>query len=97
MIIEVDRSVYSDACITKCVYALSNDLDCRRTLCGERERIEVSPRAVDLSPAEVQHLFLCTLNDYKAREVIATETHDIRTILYAKAFADCDEFEEMAP
>ena len=42
----------------------------------------------------VRHLFLQTLNDYKAREIIATETKDIRTILYAKAFADCEDFDE---
>ena len=34
-----------------------------------------------------------TLNDYKLRQVIEDETHDIRTILYAKAFADFDDID----
>lgn len=33
------------------------------------------------------------LNDYKLRQVIEDETHDIRTILYAKAFADFDDID----
>lgn len=33
------------------------------------------------------------LNDYKLREIVEKETHDIRTILYAKAFADCEDLE----
>lgn len=31
------------------------------------------------------------LNDYKLRQIIENETHDIRTILYIKAFGDIDE------
>lgn len=33
------------------------------------------------------------LSDYKLRQVIEDETHDIRTILYAKAFADFDDID----
>ena len=36
--------------------------------------------------------FLQRLNDYKLREIVIAETKDIRTILYAKAFADCEDF-----
>jgi His-Xaa-Ser system protein HxsD len=34
------------------------------------------------------------LNDFKLREVVANETRDIKTILYAKAFADDEDFSE---
>ena len=34
------------------------------------------------------------LNDYKLRCIIEKETHDIRTILYAKAFSDCEDIDE---
>lgn len=93
MRIEVDREIYSDACITKCIYAVSKDFDCQRSLHGTVESVEIQPRE-EMEEGTVRHLFLQTLNDYKAREIIATETKDIRTILYAKAFADCEDFDE---
>ena len=93
MTIEIDRSIYSDACITKCIYALSKDFDCQRSLHDTVESVEIHPRG-EMEEETVRHLFLQTLNDYKAREIIATETKDIRTILYAKAFADCEDFDE---
>ena len=93
MRIEVDREIYSDACITKCIYALSKDFDCQRSLLGTVESVEIQPRG-EMEEEKVRHFFLQTLNDYKAREIIATETKDIRTILYAKAFADCEDFDE---
>jgi His-Xaa-Ser system protein HxsD len=33
------------------------------------------------------------LNDYKLRDIIESETHDIKTILYAKAFVDDEELD----
>ena len=42
----------------------------------------------------MQNLLFTTLNDYKLRQIIEEETHDIRVILYAKAFSDFDELEE---
>lgn len=94
MTIIVDRAIYSDACIAKSIYALSKDFDFLRSLGGTKESVEITPRDTSVSEEETQHAFLQMLNDYKAREVIASETKDIRTILYAKAFADCDDFDE---
>ena len=94
MVIDIDRTIYSDACITKCVYALSGEFDCLRSLHDTWETMTITPRDNALSEDEVRHIFLQTLNDYKAREIIASETKNIRTILYAKAFADCDDFNE---
>jgi His-Xaa-Ser system protein HxsD len=94
MTIEIDRAIYSDACVTKCIYALSKDFDCRRSLNSATESVEIVPRDSKVPEDEVCHIFMQTLNDYKAREIIAAETKDIRTILYAKAFGDCDDFEE---
>ena len=90
----IDRAIYSDACITKSIYALSKDYDCQRSLDGTKESVEIAPRDTSISEEEIRHKFIQTLNDYKAREIIASETKDIRTILYAKAFADCDDFDE---
>ena len=93
MTIDIDRTIYSDACITKCIYALSKDFDCQRSLHGTVESVEIHLRG-EMEEETVRHFFLQTLNDYKTREIIATETKDIRTILYAKAFADCEDFDE---
>ena len=34
------------------------------------------------------------MNDFKLREIINTETRDIKTILYAKAFGEFDNLDE---
>ena len=90
----IDRKIYSDACITKSIYALSKDYDCHRSLDGAKESVEITPRDSSVSEEETRHAFLQMLNDYKAREIIASETKDIRTILSSNAFADCDDFDE---
>lgn len=90
----IDRTIYSDACITKTIYALSKDYDCQRSLSGTKESVEITSRNTSVPENKIRHAFLQMLNDYKAREIIASETKDIRTILYAKAFADCDDFDE---
>lgn len=95
MTITVDRNIYSDECITKCIYSLLGTFECQRHLQGNEEHIDI--RCLKpISEKDIQRIFLQALNDYKAREVIARETKDIRTILYAKAFADCDDFNEEA-
>ena len=51
-------------------------------------------RGIDESKEEkVKKDLLTTLNDYKLRQIIEDETHEIRTILYAKAFADFEDIE----
>ena len=35
-----------------------------------------------------------TLNDFKLRQIVADETRDIKTILYAKAFAEDEDLSE---
>ena len=91
MTISIDRNIYSDACISKCIYSFSGEFECQRSLCGETETVEIISDAT-LSEEELTSRFLQRLNDYKLREIVIEETKDIRTILYAKAFADCDEF-----
>lgn len=94
MDITVDRKIYSDICISKTVYSLSKIICCKRRIDGEIETIEVEFMSDSLADEMIERLFWQTLNDYKNREIIAVETKDIRTILYAKAFADCDDFDE---
>lgn len=92
MEIKVDRNIYSDACISKAIYALSDRYCIARSLDGTNEILYV--RGIDESKEEkVKKDLLTTLNDYKLRQIIEDETHEILTILYAKAFADFEDIE----
>lgn len=93
MEIKIDRSIYSDACISKAVYALSDRYAIARSQEGTSEVLWVQSINHVLDEEKAKQDILITLNDYKLRQVIEDETHDIRTILYAKAFADCDDIE----
>lgn len=91
MILTIDRQIYSDACISKVVYWLSAHYAIERSLNGNTETLSVARN--DGGPFDENALrahCLQMLNDYKLRQTIDDETRDIRTILYAKAFADDD-------
>lgn len=92
MKIIVDRNIYSDSVISKVVYWLSSEYVIKRLSDTNNENIEIN---VDPKNAEkIETKFFQMLNDYKLREVIAKETKEIKTILYAKAFADDENFSE---
>lgn len=92
MKILIDRDIYSDECVSKCVYSLSDVLQCNRKLEGHAESIELKPIKGFVTDEDAERLFLQKLNDYKLRQIVFEETKDIRTILYAKAFADYEDF-----
>lgn len=95
MTIRIDRKVYDDAAISKTIYWLSKDFSFQRKLEGEFESVTVIPKlGVDITEQDIELAFFDRLNDYKLRGIIANETMDIRTILYAKAFADDDNLSE---
>ena len=88
----VDKNIYSDSVISKVVYWLSSEYIIKRRSESNFENIEIN---VDNKNAEkIETKFFQLLNDYKLREVIAQETREIKTILYAKAFADDEDFSE---
>ena len=92
MIIEVDKNIYSDIVISKVAYWLSSQYTVQRRVLNNLEEIEIigSIENADILERE----FFKMLNDYKLREIIANETREIKTILYAKAFAEDDNFSE---
>lgn len=92
MIIEVDKNIYSDIVISKVAYWLSSQYTVKRRVLNDLEKIEIigSIENADILERE----FFKMLNDYKLREIIANETREIKTILYAKAFAEDDNFSE---
>ena len=87
MTISINRKIYSDKCISDVVYWFSEKYTMERTLDGDIETITVNDECGEKFRLD----FLRRLNDCKLREIIASETKDIRTILYAKAFGDFEE------
>lgn len=91
MILDIDRSIFSDGCISTVVYWFSSQYAIQRSLHGSIETL-----TIDDVPDEKQFRleFFQKLNDYKLREQIDKETKDIKTILYAKAFGEFEELTE---
>lgn len=95
MELHIDRTIYSDACIAKTVYALSKDyIISRNTVDKNIETLNVLSIDSNIDDETIRGVILSSLNDYKLRQIIEDETHDIRTILYAKAFAEFDDIDE---
>lgn len=94
MTLRIDRRVYSDECVSKAIYALAARYSFKRSLVSEiEENLTVIPKAGTEGDAIKKEVF-DGLNDFKLRCIIEKETHDIRTILYAKAFSDCEDIDE---
>lgn len=95
MNLQIDRRIYSDACVSKAIYSLAKDYVINRTIVDDNsETLCVEPVCQESDEAHIKKVFLSALNDYKLRQIIEEETHDIRTILYAKAFSDFDELDK---
>lgn len=95
MTVRIDRKIYSDSCISKTVYALADKYAILRSVDGQDEVLDVRPVELETRPEElVRKDIVNTLNDFKLRCIIEEETKDIRTIIYAKAFADYTESSE---
>lgn len=91
MEIKVDRNIYSDSCISKVVYLLSGKYSIKRTIVNNHEILTIIHKTDD--DFDVNN-FWDKMNDFKLREIINTETKDIKTILYAKAFGEFDNLDE---
>ncbi|MDE6286497.1 MAG: His-Xaa-Ser system protein HxsD [Muribaculaceae bacterium] len=88
MKITVDRRIYSDSVVSKAVYSLSGRFTVARTLVDEHtERIESEGDSEGFVEEMLQ-----ALNDFKLRQIVADETRDVKTILYAAAFGGDDTF-----
>lgn len=95
MTVRIDRKIYSDSCISKTVYALADKYAILRSVDGQDEVLDVRPVELETRPEElVRKDIVNTLNDFKLRCIIEEETKDIKTIIYAKAFADYTESSE---
>lgn len=97
MRIIVDKKVYSDYCISSTIYWLCGKYTCKRSQISDfEEQIEITPKNLDIviSEDKVEEKFWASMNDHKLREQVKKDTKDIRTILYIKAFSDCDDISD---
>jgi len=95
MTLQIDKRIYPDECISKAIYAFAARYSFKRSFVSDvEEELIVIPKDNSEGNSVKVEVLDC-LNDYKLRCVIEKETHDIRTILYAKAFSDCEDIDEI--
>lgn len=94
MKLQIDRNIYSDECISKAIYSMAKDYVINRSLNGSVETLTIYPINTHEPENTIKEKLLSSLNDYKLRQIIADETRDIRTVLYAKAFGDFDDLDD---
>lgn len=94
MTITVDKRIYSDSVISKAVYWLSGDFSIARRLIDENMEEITATSLTDVSETEFESRLNQALNDFKLRQIVADETRDMKTILYAKAFAEDEDLTE---
>lgn len=95
--IDIDKQVFNDEIISKTVYWQSAEFVIDRKVKSNVETITFQTSDNNSSKIDVELVmskFNQKLNDFKLRQIIEEETKDIRTILYIKAFANNDDFED---
>jgi His-Xaa-Ser system protein HxsD len=94
----VDSRVFNDNVVSKVTYVLSEEfLVYQRKIRSEKQVIALKEKKDVLSnnkPELIEEKINQLLIDYKNRDIINKETKDIRNILYVKAFANNEDFED---
>lgn len=94
----IDTSIYDDWVIEKVLYWWSSDYIITRKNDANLKRqiitLELKPDHKETSFLEIQEKLSTDFIDYKNRQTIAKETANIRDLLFAKAFANSDDFVE---
>ena len=89
-IVKIDSEIYSKEVVTKVVYWLSRDFTIMQSVEGKTWTLTLDSQK-DVAWNEVKKRLSQLLTDYQMRELITTETKDIRNILFIKAFANVEE------
>ena len=93
----IDRTIFADEVISKAVYWETNQYIVTRQLKGNAETLCFEPKPqCNEDERALRERFLTRLNDFKVQQIVDNETKDLRTILYIKAFANNDDFEEIS-
>ena len=87
---KVDTALYSKSVLTKVLYWLSDEFIVSSKH-HESDMIITLETTQEPAWEDVKSKVARLFTDYQMREVIETETKDIRNILYLKAFANVDE------
>lgn len=90
----VDTEIYSDNIISKVCYWLNKEFSVSSKRKGKIIEICIESIAGEVDWPITQRKISQLFSDFHLREIIDAETKDIRTVLYVKAFANLDEFEE---
>lgn len=89
----IDANVFSKSVIAKVLYWLNKDFVVQTTSHEGMLLVELESNSdIDWTIQKTTISIMC--NDFQMREVIEKETHDIRNILYVKAFSNIDNFTE---
>jgi len=98
--ISIDGNLYSEVVVTKCLYWLTGKYSIDIVLSDNNYNVSISKLDRDeISESEENEInskISRDLIDFKLREVINTETHNIRELIIAKAFSH-GEFDENPP
>lgn len=96
--IGVDTSIYDESVIDKVLYWWAGDyVITRQNKVGSIVQTILFSAPTPISTEafnRIRQKLSADFIDYKNRAVIAAETRDLRNILYAKAFANSDDFVE---
>ena len=94
----VDTSIYDNWVIEKVLYWWSSDyIITRKNAADLRSQVitmELKPGSKEISILEIKERLSEDFIDYKNRQTIAKESANIRDLLFAKAFANSDDFVE---
>lgn len=91
----IDAKLYSTSVITKVLYWLSSNFTITSSVDKDNVSIEIEAAPNSLVDWNTVKRNISTmLIDYQMREFVEIETHDIRNILYIKAFSNLDQFDE---
>lgn len=95
----VDTSIYDDWVIEKVLYWWSSDyIISRKNIADSRIQeitFEARPGCKNRSLQEIKEKLSTDFLDYQNRQTIVRETANIRDLLFAKAFANNDDFVEL--
>jgi hypothetical protein bacD2_20666 len=98
VVLNVDKSIYDESVIDKVLYWWTADyVITRQNIPGTTIQTIVfsAPDPITREAFEkMRQKLSADFIDYKNRAIIAAETRDLRNILYAKAFANSDDFVE---
>ena len=94
----INASIFNERVLTKALYWYAESF----IIYWNKNKDNLFEITLELKPSAnmiytfeyVTHKFNHHLIDYKNRDLITNETKDIRNILYVKAFANNDDFED---